>query len=468
MTCHASIKSFPALAALSLLAAGCVTPAMEVPRPTLTAADAQTDEADAPQPTETSFFNRGNTAPIRFEGAVSTIRHGTVVWHYPGFTEVLSGTYCNYGYGGNAVGEWTGSIQGVGNWNDEVGRMVHDALLARGVDMAGNPEALFTGSDDRQRARYFLGAQLIEMRGNICDTHHWWDGRPLGTTSAEIWIKTNWFLYDPLSKQEVGKFTTDGYGIQREPTRTGLNTAFYGAWRAASDALGADPDFQAFLRQDANPRTANRAIEGETIVLPALPLRTATFAEVAQDITAGTVTIRVGSGHGSGFLISRDGHILTNQHVVGGANTARVVFPNGMEVDGEVLRRHTNRDVALVKVPLSGGDPFPLRLELPRVSDDVYAIGSPLDEELQSTVTRGIVSAIRRDERTDMLNIQGDLDIQGGNSGGPLVDANGNVVGISVSGIGRDGMSVGINFFIPVASALEYLNIRVEDRLARN
>ena len=97
-----------------------------------------------------------------------------------------------------------------------------------------------------------------------------------------------------------------------------------------------------------------------------------------------------------------------------------------------------------------------------RISDTVFAIGSPLDEALKSTVTRGVVSAFRHLKHRGMDYIQADVDIQSGNSGGPLVDANGNVVGITVLGIGD--RSIGLNFFIPISEALEFLKIDLDRR----
>ena len=85
-----------------------------------------------------------------------------------------------------------------------------------------------------------------------------------------------------------------------------------------------------------------------------------------------------------------------------------------------------------------------------------------MDESLKSTVTKGIVSAIRTEENTGLKFLQSDVDIQGGNSGGPLLDNVGNIVGISVSGIGLGKLSAGLNFNIPIIDGLEWLNVKVK------
>lgn len=95
-------------------------------------------------------------------------------------------------------------------------------------------------------------------------------------------------------------------------------------------------------------------------------------------------------------------------------------------------------------------------MNIPSVGSDVYAIGTPLDASLYSTVSKGIVSGVR-DENFKKL-IQSDVNIQPGNSGGPLLDKNGTVVGIAVSGFSVNNVTQGINFFIPVGDAITALN----------
>ncbi len=152
---------------------------------------------------------------------------------------------------------------------------------------------------------------------------------------------------------------------------------------------------------------------------------------------------------------------LTNNHVVGEAKRVLVEFPSGLRVEGEVIRSHKLRDVALVRVPVRGLKILPIRDEPARVGEAVYAIGTPILRQYRASLTRGIVSAWRKDERSRLELIQSDVDIQGGNSGGPLVDARGNVVGISVSGIGVGKLSAGLNFFIPIHDALAKLNLEI-------
>ena len=170
------------------------------------------------------------------------------------------------------------------------------------------------------------------------------------------------------------------------------------------------------------------------------------------------VTIRSGAGHGSGFIINEDGYILTNAHVVNEATNVAVILNNGLEILGEVIRTNEQRDVALVKVPLRIPSPLPIRHKQAENLEKVYVIGSPLKEELQSSVTSGIVSAYRNSSDPNSSYIQSDAAISPGNSGGPLLDQYGNVMGISVSKL-TGNSAEGINLFIPALNALDALKI---------
>ncbi len=165
-------------------------------------------------------------------------------------------------------------------------------------------------------------------------------------------------------------------------------------------------------------------------------------------------------GQGSGFLVSPDGYILTNSHVIREADTISVLFNDGQELEGKVIGHDPNTDLAVIKVE---GKEFPF-LKLGDSSDLevgqwVLAIGNPLG--LQASVTAGIVSAKGRSE-LDILKIedfiQTDAAINMGNSGGPLVDLNGNVVGINTAIVSNAGGYMGIGFAIPSNIALHIMD----------
>jgi putative serine protease PepD len=180
----------------------------------------------------------------------------------------------------------------------------------------------------------------------------------------------------------------------------------------------------------------------------------------------GVVSVQAGPAGGTGFVVRRDGTIVTNAHVVAGAETAQVRFgDSGALVEAEVLGADTGSDLAVLRVdPGSVGRLRPLPLansERVRVGDAVVAIGHPFG--LDRTATAGIVSGVGREIRApDGFQIdeviQTDAPINPGNSGGPLLDARGRVVGVnSQIATGGGGGNVGIGFAVPSNTVREVL-----------
>lgn len=175
----------------------------------------------------------------------------------------------------------------------------------------------------------------------------------------------------------------------------------------------------------------------------------ATIIRVARQATPAVVSVtapRIGSG--SGVVVSSDGVILTNNHVVGNARVVEIGFSDGRRVAGQVLGRDPSLDIAVVRVSETGLVAAPVgdsdRLE---VGQTAIAIGNPIG--LDRTVTTGIVSAVNRSPRGFELGglIQTDAPINPGNSGGPLLDSRGHVIGIN-SAILRG--TTGLGFAIPI------------------
>ena len=160
-------------------------------------------------------------------------------------------------------------------------------------------------------------------------------------------------------------------------------------------------------------------------------------------------------GQGSGFVYDRQGHIVTNQHVVAGASSVSVRLWNGQTYDAEVIGTDASTDLAVLDADAPASVLSPLRLgdsgEV-AVGDGVVAIGSPFG--LEQTVTSGIVSALHRQMTAPndfSINdtIQTDAAINHGNSGGPLLDARGRVIGVNAQIRSESGGNDGVGFAIP-------------------
>ena len=171
------------------------------------------------------------------------------------------------------------------------------------------------------------------------------------------------------------------------------------------------------------------------------------------------------SGLGSGVIISQDGYILTNNHVVEGADDIEVTLTDSRQAKAKVIGTDPETDLAILKIEL---DKLPVIVlgnsDEVAVGDRVLAIGNPFG--VGQTVTSGIISALGRSQlgiNTFENFIQTDAAINPGNSGGALVDANGSLLGINTAIYSRSGGSMGIGFAIPVSTAKMVLDGIVKD-----
>lgn len=206
------------------------------------------------------------------------------------------------------------------------------------------------------------------------------------------------------------------------------------------------------------------------VVVPDIVGLENSLMQLYENVSPGVVSIQVfsqtGSGIGSGFVIDEEGHIVTNYHVVENADEVEVHFQSGLKVYGQVIGEDLDSDLAVIQVDVDAEELHPLTLgdsNQVRVGQSVVAIGNPFG--LSGTMTSGIVSAlgrtlqsIRQTETGNFFSagdlIQTDATINPGNSGGPLLNLNGEVVGINrairTSGITDSGdpINTGIGFAV--------------------
>ncbi len=184
---------------------------------------------------------------------------------------------------------------------------------------------------------------------------------------------------------------------------------------------------------------------------------------------AGNATVSQGSG--TGIILSEDGYISTNAHVVDGATTIKVVLANEKEYTAELIGSDSRTDIAVIKIDEKGLQPAEFGdSDSLVVGETVIAIGNPYGLELAGTVTSGIVSALNRQiviEGFYMTLIQTDASINPGNSGGPLVNSYGQVIGITSSKIVQSGYE-GIGFAIPMSGATKIIEELIQHGYIKN
>ena len=305
-----------------------------------------------------------------------------------------------------------------------------------------------TGASD-----YQVAAVITDAHFEGCMSHgEYFTER--GSVRGSGSMKIDWQLYSTVKRQVVARVSTSGTAKLEKSVVGGLPRLIADTFAANVRELGANADFRTAL-------IAPKAAPGG-IVSPGQQSKIALAGSLkaakrpVADAVASVVTILTGSGSGSGDLVSNDGYMLTNAHVVGDEKQVRVRWSDGIETVAEVVRVAKDRDVALIKTSSRDRDPLPLKRGPVTPGARVYAIGSPRGKDYQGTVSSGIVSATRVFE--GMRYIQSDVAITHGSSGGALLDENGSVIGITVSMVEVEG-PVGINFFIPIGDAMDFLSL---------
>lgn len=339
--------------------------------------------------------------------------------------------------------------------NEELAQTFQEVLKQSNYPVVGDPDALFDDAGASQ-AELKVAGQIDKLEIDACYPDD--NSQNYEYAKGGAYIHVNWQIYDVLTRKVVYEVSTEGAYKNDSTSTYGIPTFITGAFDIAVRNLVANQGFHDLVMRKRNAQSTSTE-------LPPIQLRAATTPPTGvSDARAGTVTVITSTGHGSGFIISPDGYVLTNQHVVEQAHVVKVRLASGRDVIGEVLRTDAARDVALIRLAESNLPALNLRLATaPEVADEVFAIGTPLDLALDTTVTRGIVSAYRNDGGFKF--IQCDVAVTHGNSGGPLLDKSGAVVGLTEKGLHPD-QTGSLNLFIPIDDAIRHLKIRFSPETA--
>lgn len=328
----------------------------------------------------------------------------------------------------------------------------HAEVAEAGYKVAKDANALF-GDSSTSKPEILIAANIQTLKANVC-----YDSTFLSssnTSKGEAYVKIEWHAYSKLDKTVVYSNTTEGTGSVERSFVGGDAMSVVEAFSQAAQQLLADEKFQTMIAV-AGKSVKNSDIKaGEPLTLNPDPLKK--IGSNPAEWGNAVATVLNGSGHGSGFLISGN-LMLSNKHVVNALDTVQVKFTNGIQLSGKVIHADLDRDVALIQLDASFPKYFHVSKRTPVIGQDVYAIGSPINEIYSASISKGVISGMRQKDGKSL--IQSDVNIRPGNSGGPLVDDEGNLVGIAVSGLVIKNIPQGINFFIPIADALNTLNIQ--------
>jgi S1-C subfamily serine protease len=335
-----------------------------------------------------------------------------------------------------------GIYQGIDLSDAKYVKAISTQMSDLGYKVVGT-NAMFSGKSDV--ADLALGGEVV------------WFAKDTRGSGFQISVIVHWTVFDVKKENIVFELTTAGYSDTKV---TLLNEELSKAFQDATRGLLNDAKFKELAVKKGDDVNAKGEKEA-SLELPKIAKKTyASYGDMVKNVVNACLTVKTNFGHGSGFLVSEDGYVLTNNHVVSGADKIDVVFDNGFSFEAKLIKANDDRDVALLKISGSGFKALPLGTsDDASVGTEVVAIGTPQDIKLGQTVTKGIVSGKREMEEKNF--IQTDVAINSGNSGGPLINSSGEVIGIIVAKV--FGKSVeGLGFAIPINEAIKKLNLKLE------
>jgi S1-C subfamily serine protease len=328
-------------------------------------------------------------------------------------------------------------------------RIFREELGKVGFKVGGDPTNLF--EEGGQASDLQIGALVKDLRMRMCTPYIGADG-PASKGSAMMDVE--WQIYSVAQGKVLARITTHGGYEIKKSVGGAAGQLIGGAFTDNARRLAANDEFRRIVTATPGPAASPAAKLAEIRMAMAPASKQIPLAIAAK----GVVSIFAGGAMGSGVLISSEGYILTNHHVAGEAGRIRVRWPDGSDTVGEVIRADRRRDVALIKTTPKA-EPLAIRHAPVQLGETVYAIGTPRERDFAGTLTRGVVSTTDR-VLEGQSYIQSDVAITHGNSGGPLLDEKGWVVGLSDLVYEPNGVSQNINFFIPIDEALRVLALK--------
>lgn len=295
------------------------------------------------------------------------------------------------------------------------------------------------------KTRYLLG---VVVRNLFIDHSNSLErSRYNGVGSGDLTVE--WQLYDRFSNDVVVR---ESVSVDILKADLSVMALFIQLW---------EKNLMDFLSRPALGETLRKLNTKRPEGVTFIPRTSVAFQEAEgrtslQGVIDATVTVTFGGTTGTAFFISSAGHLLTAAHVLSGTNEVRLLLSDGTVDYADVIAVDVETDVALLKAR-NGNRPFlKLNRESGTIGAPVHVVGSPLGEKFSSSVSKGLISGIRTWWGGEL--IQTDAAINSGNSGGPLVDANGHVLGIVTMKAAGDSID-NIGFAVPVDWAIQRLNL---------
>ncbi|MCH8945283.1 MAG: trypsin-like peptidase domain-containing protein [Proteobacteria bacterium] len=395
----------------------------------------QVEIKDAIQITDQSLVK-----PIAITKVAATIRRGTVLG------DLSVGWACMK----NDDIKWRSGNK-VFLSSEDLVDVFREELEVNGWPVVGSTENLFEGYDV-SGAEVLVAARVTDLEVQLCAPN---SGFGNWNLKGSMRMDVEWQVYSPARRTLIGKIDTQGSAELKKAGDDAAYDLLRDSFAVAANNLIASGEFLSLVQ-----RSSGLMVAPDSSIAQQIDNKRRNYQTIEAAITAvkkATVTVRTAGGHGSGFAVGDGSYVFTNAHVVGDAISVTLVTNGGLEIDGRVVTVSKERDVALIRIDSLRLPTVHLNTQIPGSGAKVYAIGSPLLEDLSGSVTSGIISGTRI---MDGYNwIQSDAATSPGNSGGPLMDSNGSVIGISTAGFQPGGGQVGLNLFIPIEDALAFCEL---------
>ena len=387
-----------------------------------------------------------HSAVVDFDLLIADFREGKVIGHYKkrtGEVETL---------------KWEGATKvGSSDFNERC----LELLMNAGFTTPGSTNSqLFDGKGDAsQLPRFVIGANLKDYNVAIKNNS---STNILGTIASTTYMEIEWQVFDKVADKVVYSTTTQSRykALQNQYTAKGKNLeSFTDAFISfLNDGKLSElvKNAEASKNKTLSAKKVGGQIEIAKVKLPEFTERKA-LVDFAKP---SCVTIITDGGHGSGVIINEEGYVLSAYHVVEGVNTIKVKLDNGMKLDASVVSFSKKADVVLLDIIGSGYKPLPLETEgNVMLGEDVVTIGTPVDIGLGQSIASGLLSGNRKIE--DRVFLQTDMALSPGNSGGPLLNVKGEIIGIIQQKVIAESAE-GIGFAIPISKVIEELNLVVK------
>jgi len=336
--------------------------------------------------------------------------------------------------------------------NNKLSKIVNQELIVKGYSEEAS--GIF---DDNYLGNVFLHPTIDNMGISLCPSVN-----NVNTGVVKVHLKIKWEVTDYygdtllqyISSAISGDHVFGNLGNAIIPIDSATESAFRNATIDCTRRFINSNSIDSILHDTS---AVSHELSNEKLIIPQSGNNVSNLREAVKS----TVTILGAKSHGSGFIISKTGHIVTNYHVLENDSNCNVVLNDASKHKAQVIRVSKAHDLALLKINGENLTPFDISdsnyIEL---ADEIYAIGTPSSKDLSQTISKGIVSGFREGKNGNKL-IQTDASVNFGNSGGPLVSKNGLLIGIITTkliGVGVEGVA----FAIPVEQVFETLNLEYE------